>query len=100
MWGRKTFYFGDNVSIGVRDVGRAVSWYQDKLGLRLTPLTSEDFAAFLGFSKDDEIGLALVAIPADQAAANVESHPILSQRRSKRAEMNLPQGDPSGAAST
>lgn len=81
MWGRKTFYFGDNVSIGVRDVGRAVAWYQEKLGLRLTPLTSEDFDAFLGFSKDDETGLALVAIPPDQAAANVESHPILFTKK-------------------
>jgi len=81
MWGRKTFYFGDNVSIGVRDVGRAVAWYQEKLGLRLTPLTSEDFDAFLGFSKDDETGLALVAIPAGQAAANVESHPILFTKK-------------------
>jgi catechol 2,3-dioxygenase-like lactoylglutathione lyase family enzyme len=93
MWGRKTFYFGDNVSVGVRDVSKAVAWYQEKLGLRLTPLTSEDFDAFLGFSKDDEIGLALVAIPAGQTTANVEAHPILSRRNSKRAERSSPLGE-------
>ena len=49
--------------MGVGDLGRAVAWYQEKLGLRLTPVTSEDFDAFLGFSKDDEIGIALVTIP-------------------------------------
>ncbi len=79
--GQKNFYFGDNVSVGVRDVSKAVAWYQEKLGLRLTPLTSEDFDAFLGFSKDGEIGLALVAIPAGQTEVNVESHPILFTKR-------------------
>ncbi len=81
MWGRKNFYVGDNVSVGVRDVSKAVAWYQEKLELRLTPLTSEDFDVFLGFSKDDEIGLALVAIPAGQTEVNVESHPILFSKR-------------------
>lgn len=81
MWGRKNLYFGDNVSVGIRDLGRALAWYQEKLGLRLTPLTSEDFDAFLGFSKDDEIGLALVAIPAGQTTVNVERHPILFTKR-------------------
>jgi len=61
--GGHPFYFGDCVSVGVGDLGRAVAWYQEKLGLRLTPVTSEDFDAFLGFSKDDEIGIALVTIP-------------------------------------
>ena len=98
MWGRKTFYFGDNVSVGVRDVGRAVAWYQDKLGLRLTSLISEDFAAFLGFSKDDETGLALVAIPAGQAAANVESHPILFTKKIEACRQEfISRGIPAGA---
>ena len=81
MWGRKTFYFGDNISVGVRDLDRAIAWYQEKLGLRLTPLTSEDFEAFLGFSKDDQTGLALVVIPPGQTTANVEGHPILFTKR-------------------
>jgi catechol 2,3-dioxygenase-like lactoylglutathione lyase family enzyme len=81
MWGRNKFYFGDNISVGVRDVGRAVAWYQEKLGLRLTPLASEDFEAFLAFSKDDEMGLALVAIPAGETTANVERHPILFSKK-------------------
>jgi catechol 2,3-dioxygenase-like lactoylglutathione lyase family enzyme len=59
MWVVKKFYFGDNISVGVRDVDRAIAWYQEKLGLRLTPLKSEDFSAFLAFAKDGEIGLAL-----------------------------------------
>jgi catechol 2,3-dioxygenase-like lactoylglutathione lyase family enzyme len=63
MWGRKNFYFGDNISVGVRDLDRAVDWYHDKLGLRLTPLKSEDFDAFLPFGEKDEIGLALVIRP-------------------------------------
>jgi catechol 2,3-dioxygenase-like lactoylglutathione lyase family enzyme len=85
MWGGKHFYFGDNVSIGVRDLHRAVGWYQEKLGLRLTPLKSEDFAAFLAFSKDDETGLALVVIPPGETKANVEDHPILFSKKLEAA---------------
>jgi catechol 2,3-dioxygenase-like lactoylglutathione lyase family enzyme len=81
MWSRNNFYFGDNISVGVRDLSRAVAWYQEKLGLRLTPLKSEDFDAFLSFSKNDETGIALVSIPAGQAAANVEGHPIVFTKR-------------------
>jgi predicted enzyme related to lactoylglutathione lyase len=81
MWGKSKFYFGDNISVGVRDVSKAVAWYQEKLGLCLTPLASEDFEAFLGFSKDDEIGLALVAIPAGQITVNVERHAILFSKK-------------------
>jgi len=81
MGSKRNFYFGDNVSVGVRDLGRAVAWYQEKLGLHLTPLKSEDFDAFLGLSMDDEIGLALVAIPVGQPAVNVEGHPILFTKR-------------------
>ena len=57
MWGRKNFYFGDNISVGVKDLDLAVAWYQEKLGLRLTPLKSEDFEAFLAFAKDGQTGL-------------------------------------------
>jgi len=81
MWGGKKFYFGDSISVGVRDLDKAISWYQEKLGLRLTPLKSEDFSAFLAFAKDDEIGVALVAIPAGETEANVESHPILFTKK-------------------
>ena len=81
MWGRKASYFADNVSVGVEDLDRAVVWYQEKLGLRLTPLTSEDFDAFLGLAKEDEIGLALVVIPAGQTTVNVEPHPILFSKK-------------------
>jgi catechol 2,3-dioxygenase-like lactoylglutathione lyase family enzyme len=77
MWGRNNFYFGDNISVGVRDLSRAITWYQEKLGLRLTPLESEDFNALLALSKNDDTGIALVTIPAGEAAANVEGHPIL-----------------------
>jgi catechol 2,3-dioxygenase-like lactoylglutathione lyase family enzyme len=81
MWGRNNFYFGDNISVGVRDLDQAVAWYTEKLGLRVTPLKSEDFDAFLSLSKNDEVGLALVAIPAGETAANVEGHPILFTKR-------------------
>ena len=81
MWGRNTFYFGDNISVGVRDLSRAAAWYKDKLGLRLTPLKSEDFDAFLSLSKNDETGLALVTLPAGQTEANVEDHPILFTKK-------------------
>jgi catechol 2,3-dioxygenase-like lactoylglutathione lyase family enzyme len=40
MWGGKNFYFGDNISVGVKNLDLAVAWYQDKLGLRLTPVKS------------------------------------------------------------
>jgi catechol 2,3-dioxygenase-like lactoylglutathione lyase family enzyme len=85
MWGRKNFYFGDNISVGVRDLDRAVDWYHDKLGLRLTSLKSEDFDAFLSFGEKDEIGLALVVIPPGETKANIEGHPILFTKRIEAA---------------
>jgi catechol 2,3-dioxygenase-like lactoylglutathione lyase family enzyme len=81
MWGRKNFNFGDNISVGVRSLDNAVAWYKEKLGLRLSPLKLEDCDALLVFSKDDEIGLALVVIPAGETEVNVESHPILFTKR-------------------
>jgi catechol 2,3-dioxygenase-like lactoylglutathione lyase family enzyme len=81
MWGGKKFYFGDNISVGVRDLNRAVDWYQEKLGLCLTPLKSEDFDAFLSFTKDDDTGLALIVIPPGESKANVEGHPMLFTKR-------------------
>jgi|SRR5579864_2317366 len=81
MWGRKNFYFADNISVGVKDLGRAVAWYQEKLGLRLTPLKSEDFEAFLAFAKDDDIGLALVVIRSGESKANIPGHPILFTKK-------------------
>jgi catechol 2,3-dioxygenase-like lactoylglutathione lyase family enzyme len=85
MWGRKNFYFGDNISVGVKDLDRAVAWYKDKLGLHLTPLKSEDFGAFMSFAKNGEIGLALVLIPPSETKANVEGHPILFTKRIEAA---------------
>jgi len=81
MWGGKKFYFGDSISVGVRDLDKAIAWYQEKLGLRLTPLKSDDFSAFLAFAKDDEIGVALVAIPAGETDANIEERPILFAKK-------------------
>jgi hypothetical protein len=57
MWGRKNFYFGDNISVGVKDLDRAVDWYHVKLGLRLTPFKSKNFDAFLSFGKKAKSGL-------------------------------------------
>lgn len=85
MWGAKKFYFGDNISVGVRDLNRAVSWYQEKLGLRLTPFKSEDYDAFLSFEKDGDTGLALVLIPPGQTKANLEGHPILFTKKIEAA---------------
>jgi catechol 2,3-dioxygenase-like lactoylglutathione lyase family enzyme len=81
MWGGKKFYFGDNISVGVRDLNRAVAWYQEKLGLCLTPLKSEDISAFLSFARDDDIGLALVTIPPGESKPNVEEHPMLFTKK-------------------
>ena len=81
MWGRKKFYFGDSISVGVRDLDKAIAWYKEKLGLCLTPLKSEDFSAFLAFAKDDDIGVALVAIPAGETDANIEERPILFTKK-------------------
>ena len=85
MWGGKNFYFGDNVSVGVRNLDSAIVWYQEKLDLRLTPLKSEDFEAFLSFSKDDDVGLALVAIPPGETKANVDGHPIFFSKKIESA---------------
>ncbi len=89
MWGAKNFYFGDNISIGVRDLEQAVAWYQEKLGLRLTPLKSEDFEAFLSFTKHDDTGLALVVIRPEETKANVEGHPILFTKKLEAAHSDF-----------
>jgi catechol 2,3-dioxygenase-like lactoylglutathione lyase family enzyme len=81
MWSGKKFYFGDSISVGVRDVANAIVWYQEKLGLRLTPRKSEDFSAFLAFATDDDIGVALAKIPAGEIDANIEEHPILFTKK-------------------
>jgi len=62
MFGRKNSNFGDNISVGVRDLDRASAWYQDKLGLRMTRLQPEDCDALLSLDKDDETGLALIEV--------------------------------------
>ena len=82
MWGVRNFYFGGgSISVGVRDLGRAIAWYQEKLKLRLTPIKSEDFEALLAFDKEDEDGVALVLIPPGEEKANIEGHPILFTKR-------------------
>lgn len=85
MWGTKLFYFGDNIAVGVRDLPHAVAWYQEKLGLRLTPNKSEDYSAFLAFDKKDQAGVALVLIPPGTTKANVEAHPILFTKQIGKA---------------
>jgi catechol 2,3-dioxygenase-like lactoylglutathione lyase family enzyme len=85
MWGGKNFYFGDNISVGVKNIDLAVAWYEDKLGLHLSPLKSEDFDAFLSLARKDEIGLALVVIPPGETVANVPGHPILFTKRIEAA---------------
>jgi len=82
MWGVRNFSFGGgSISVGVRDVGRAITWYQEKLKLRLTPIKSEDFEALLAFDKEDQDGVALVLIPPGETKANVEGHPILFSKK-------------------
>jgi hypothetical protein len=48
------FYFGKSISVGVRDLDRAIAWYQEEIKLRLTPIQSEDFEALLAFDKEPE----------------------------------------------
>jgi catechol 2,3-dioxygenase-like lactoylglutathione lyase family enzyme len=81
MWGGKEFYFGDNISLGVRNLASAIAWYQENLGLRLTSLKSEDFDAFLALSKDPDTGLALITIPVGETTVNVAGHPILFTKK-------------------
>jgi catechol 2,3-dioxygenase-like lactoylglutathione lyase family enzyme len=105
MWGGKNFYFGDNISVGVRDLNNAVAWYKEKLGLRVSPLQLEDCDALLVLSKEDETGLALVVIPAGQTEVNVQSHPILFSNKleacreefaSRGVQVGPPQRDSGG----
>ena len=89
MWGRKSFYFGDNISVGVRDLQRAVNWYQEKLSLRLSSLKVQDCDALLSFDRDDSIGVALMVIRPGQAEAYVSEHPILFTKKIKEAHQEL-----------
>jgi hypothetical protein len=67
--------FGDSVAVG--------AWYQEKLGLRLTPYKSEEFSALLSFDQKDQTGLALIS--PDDTGAKVEKHPILFTKKIERA---------------
>lgn len=51
MWGSQPFYFGDSISVGVRDLQRSVEWYKEKLKLQLTRVPSEDYDALRSFDK-------------------------------------------------
>ena len=75
--GSQSFYFGDNITVGVRDLGRAIAWYEEKLGLRVKPVQSEKFDAFLVISENDELGLALVGVAVGESEENAEEYPIL-----------------------
>jgi len=75
--GSQSFYFGDKITVGVRDLERAIAWYQEKLGLRLKPIKSDDFDAFLALSESDEAGLALVRVAVGESEVDVEEYPIL-----------------------
>jgi catechol 2,3-dioxygenase-like lactoylglutathione lyase family enzyme len=81
MWGRKNFYFGDNIAVAVRSLDNAVAWYREKLGLQLSPHKLEDCDALLVLSKEDETGLALVVITAGETRVMVDGHPILFSNR-------------------
>jgi len=85
MWGTKSFYFGESISVGVRNLQTAIAWYQEKLRLKLTALKSEDFEALLSFGKEDDTGVALVLIPPGETAANVPGHPILFAKNIEKA---------------
>jgi hypothetical protein len=77
MWGTRTFYFGDRIAVGVRDLQPAIARYQEKLKFRLTP--------FKSFDKEDEAGVALVLIPQGATKANVEQHSILFTKKIEKA---------------
>lgn len=66
MWGSQPFYFGDSISVGVRDLQRSIEWYKEKLKLQLTRFPSEDYDALLSFDKEDEMGLVLALIPLER----------------------------------
>lgn len=66
MWGSQPFYFGDSISVGVRDLQRSIEWYKEKLKLQLTRFPSEDYDALRSFDKEDEMGLALALIPLER----------------------------------
>ena len=77
MFGRKHFYFGDNITVGVKDLDRAIQWYQEKLGLRRGDFPGDEVDALLVLSKDDETGLGLMVFGPDVGPDNLERHPIL-----------------------
>lgn len=89
MWGSQPFYFGDSISVGVRDLQRSIEWYKEKLKLQLTRFPSEDYDALRSFDKEDEMGLALALIPPGGTKTNVEKHPILFARKIERAHQQF-----------
>jgi catechol 2,3-dioxygenase-like lactoylglutathione lyase family enzyme len=78
MWGGKHFYFGDNITVGVRDLDLAIRWYQEKLGLhRSDGYAGDDVDALLLLSKNDDIGLGLLVLGPDFSPNDLQGHPIL-----------------------
>ena len=86
MRGAGSFYFGDSIAVGVRDLNRAIAWYQEKLGLKLTPIKCEEFDALPAFDKKEEIGVARVLIPPGERKANVEGHAIPFTKKIEKAQ--------------
>jgi catechol 2,3-dioxygenase-like lactoylglutathione lyase family enzyme len=86
MWGGKHFYFGDNITVGVRDLDSAIRWYQEKLGLRRSEVyAGDDVDALLVLSKNDDVGLGLVVFGPEVGPDNLERHPILYSNKIEAA---------------
>ena len=89
MWGRQHFYFGDNITVGVRDLAQSIGWYQEKLGLRRSNLSAPEVDALLVLSTDDDIGLGLVVFGPDVGPGNLERHAILFSKKLEAAHEDL-----------
>jgi catechol 2,3-dioxygenase-like lactoylglutathione lyase family enzyme len=85
MFGRKHFYFGDNITVGVRNLDLAIQWYQEKLGLRRADVPGEEVDALLVLSKDADAGLGLVVCGPNVGPDNFERHLILYSNKIEAA---------------
>jgi catechol 2,3-dioxygenase-like lactoylglutathione lyase family enzyme len=67
-----------HITIGAKNIDRAVAWYCEKLGLSIKPGKSCDGEEYLGYQEEDKVLVVLIQIPDDRSeTAGLSRHPIL-----------------------
>jgi catechol 2,3-dioxygenase-like lactoylglutathione lyase family enzyme len=89
VWGGKHFYFADNITVGVKNLDQAVSWYRENLGLHRAANHTEEVDELLVLGKDDDTGLGIMLLGPDIGPAAFDRHPILYTKKIEAAHKDF-----------